>query len=137
MFAAKGKPQRKEDTIRIDKWLWAARFFKTRQLAAQALRTGKIHIDGERVKPSRIVKAGDNMSIRKGTFVHEIEVKTITGRRVSAQHLSTLYEETADSIQRHRELTEQIRTQGQSFNVEPGRPTKRNRRMLGRIKRNN
>ncbi|WP_417069053.1 RNA-binding S4 domain-containing protein [Niveibacterium terrae] len=117
---------------RIDKWLWAARMFKTRTLATTAVDGGTVHLNGVRVKPAREVKAGDRIRVSTETGERELIVVAIGERRGSAPEAQKLYEETAESIAR-REAAREARQLG----VEPagerhGRPTKRDRRTIER-----
>ncbi len=118
--------------MRIDKWLWAARFYKTRSLAQQAVEGGKVTISGERVKPSKELKTGDGLLIRIGAFEWAITVMQLSDKRGSATVARTLYEESAASQAKRAEQSAL-----KKLNVEPaaerhGRPTKRERRELDR-----
>jgi len=118
------------DTTRIDKWLWAARFFKTRSLATDAVERGKVKLRGERTKPSHNLKVGDMLQIDNGTTEWEVQVCGISDKRGSAAVAQGLYGETAASVEKRRLLAEQ-----HCFFKEPtaalkGRPTKRDRRLL-------
>ena len=120
--------------VRLDKWLWAARFFKTRALAAAAVESGKIEINGETPKRARAVRVGDTVRIRLGPFEHHVVVQTLSERRGSATVAATLYEETAES-RRARELRAwQLKNAAPHFDYEKGRPTKRDRREIDRLK---
>ena len=117
--------------VRIDKWLWAARFFKTRSLAAQAVDGGKVHCNGDRVKPARLLQAGDRLRVRQGTAEMDVAVLGLSDRRGPASEAVLLYQETLDSIAARAALKEQMR-------AEPvfegkGRPTKRDRRHIIRF----
>ena len=119
--------------IRIDKWLWAARFFKTRSLATDAVSGGKIKLNGTATKPARDVKAGDRLEIFNGETRWEVVVQALSEKRGPATEARQLYEETAESIAARE--AEQMR---RKFTVEPaadihGRPTKRDRRRLDRF----
>jgi len=119
------------DKLRIDKWLWAARFFKTRSLAADAVDSGKVQINGVRAKPSRLVGAGDRLLVRVGPYEHELEVMGVSSRRGPAAEARQLYRESADSIQRREALAAQLRAQPvPDFK---GRPTKRDRRQMEKL----
>ncbi|MBT8491800.1 MAG: hypothetical protein KJO07_01960 [Deltaproteobacteria bacterium] len=125
------------DTVRIDKWLWAARFFRTRTLASQAVDTGKVEIDGVRPKPSRAVRVGDTVSIRKGPYEYVVEVLGISGKRGSARLAAELYRETEDSRAKRAEVAESMKAEravAPSFEGR-GRPTKKDRRELMRLVR--
>eukprot|EP00494_Astrolonche_serrata_P004553 UN04566 len=89
-----------KDKVRIDKWLWAARFFKTRALASQAVSGGKVHLNGQRIKPARPVKVGDCFQISRGMEKLEVIVEDISGKRGSAPIAQTLYSETESNIDR-------------------------------------
>lgn len=120
-----------ETKVRIDKWLWAARFFKTRSLASQAVDGGKVHCNGERIKPARAVHVGDELSIRQGAFEIKIKVRALSERRGPASEAVLLYEETPESIAARAVLKEQLRVEP-SFEHK-GRPTKRDRRHITRF----
>ncbi|GAB4518246.1 MAG: S4 domain-containing protein [Haliangiales bacterium] len=125
--------------VRIDKWLWAARFFKTRSIAATAISNGKVELNGERTKRSKQVRAGDVLRIRKGMYEHEVVIQALAERRGSATLAQTLYQETEDSVAAREELAERMRLERASaptpiFKYGKGRPTKRDRRALQRLK---
>ena len=123
-----------EDAVRIDKWLWAARFFKTRSLASQAVTGGKVHVAGERVKPSRGVRIGDSLRITRGATQWEVVVAGLESRRGPATVAATLYEETPQSIVRRTSEAERERQKAARRASGLGRPTKRERRELERFK---
>ena len=118
------------DGVRLDKWLWAARFFKTRSLATEAVNGGKVELNGLRPKPSKEVKAGDQLRIRIGAFVHHLTVRALGERRGPAAIAATLYEETAESGAARERLREQHRMAPTMQYEEGGRPTKKDRRTL-------
>jgi ribosome-associated heat shock protein Hsp15 len=119
--------------VRIDKWLWAARFFKTRALAAEAIAGGKVSMQGGRVKPARPLHVGDEISIRHGPFEHVVSVRALSARRGPASVAATLYEETPDSLAARQKLAEQLRIAPAALVYEEkGRPTKRDRREIER-----
>ena len=121
--------------VRIDKWLWAARFFKTRSLAADAVTAGKIEVNEERVKPAKLVQVGDSVSVRLGPYLHVVHVRAISERRGPASVAATLYEETAESSTARAKLAEQLRMAPAAFVYEEkGRPTKRDRREIDRFR---
>ena len=120
---------------RIDKWLWAARFFKTRSLATEAVAGGKVEINGDRVKPARAVQPGDHVRVRLGPYVHELVVRAIGERRGPASVAATLYEETPDSLAARQRLAEQMRLAAPVMRDEGGRPSKKQRRELDRWRR--
>ncbi len=121
-------------SARADKWLWAARFFRTRSLASQAIDLGRVRIAGERIKPARAVKLGERLEIHAGDQILVVVVRALSAQRGPASAARTLYEETTESIARR----ERIRAQNASdpARSRQGRPTKRDRRriegMLGR-----
>ncbi len=121
--------------VRIDKWLWAARFFKTRSLAAEAIGGGKVEVNGDRVKPARLIGAGDEIRIRLGPYQHVVMVRALSERRGPATVAATLYEETAASIAERAKHAEQLRLAPAAFVYEDkGRPTKRDRREIDRFR---
>ena len=121
--------------VRADKWLWAARFFKTRSLAVEAIEGGKILVAGERVKPAKLVQAGDVVSVRLGPYEHVVTVRAVSERRGPASVAATLYEETPASRAAREKLAEQLRMAPAAFVFEDkGRPTKRDRRELDRFR---
>ena len=116
--------------VRLDKWLWAARFFKTRPLAAEAVSGGKVHINGNRAKPAHGVAVGDEMEIHKGPYEFIITVKALSSKRGSAQIAGTLYEETAESLTARELLAEQHRLSALSRPRNDARPNKKQRRQI-------
>ncbi|HEV7990305.1 MAG TPA: RNA-binding S4 domain-containing protein [Gemmatimonadaceae bacterium] len=123
------------DRVRLDKWLWAARFFKTRSLAAEAIGGGKVLVNGDRPKPSKLLQAGDEVSIRLGPYQHVVTVRGLSERRGAAPVAATLYEETADSQAARAKLAEQLRMAPAAFVFEEkGRPTKKDRRDIGKVR---
>lgn len=121
--------------VRVDKWLWAARFFKTRSLAADAIGGGKVLVAGERVKPAKLVQAGDELRLRLGPFEHVIIVRGISERRGPASVAATLYAETDASRLAREQLAERLRVAPAGFVFEDkGRPTKRDRREIERLR---
>jgi ribosome-associated heat shock protein Hsp15 len=118
------------ENVRIDKWLWAARFFKTRSLATDAVDTGKVRLGGERIKPARIVKPGELLAIDNGADCWEVLVLAISDVRGAAPVARTLYQETDTSIAKRlldQEARKLYREPGSTIK---GRPTKRDRRAL-------
>ncbi|NDY94488.1 RNA-binding S4 domain-containing protein [Wenzhouxiangella limi] len=123
------------DPVRLDKWLWAARFFKTRSLAQQAIRGGKIELNGDKPKASRLVRAQDRLRISKGEWLIEVDVIEVGEKRVSAPLARQMYQETEDSRQR-REAVQAQRAAEHTRSGDPGkRPDKHSRRALRRIHR--
>ncbi len=118
---------------RIDKWLWAARFFKTRSLAAAAVECGKVHINEARVKLAKAVAVGDRLDIHIGQYHWLVEVLALSGKRGPAPEAQKLYRETDESRQRRETIAEQLKAQPQPFHFK-GRPTKRDRRVIDRFR---
>src|SRR5688500_3482799 len=112
--------------VRIDKWLWAARFFKTRSLAADAVDGGKVHVNDGRVKRAKLIQIGDQVTVRQGPFEHRVVVRGLSERRGPAKEAALLYEETAASVLGRERVAAQLKNMAAapSFD-EPGRPTKR------------
>lgn len=122
------------DKLRIDKWLWAARFYKTRSLAALEVDKGRVHINGQEAKPAREVKLGDTVALRQGQVLRTLVVRGISNQRGAAPAAQQLYEETADSLQAREQAAEQRRlTPEPALSMGQGRPTKRERRELDDI----
>jgi ribosome-associated heat shock protein Hsp15 len=122
--------------VRLDKWLWAARFFKTRSLAAEAITGGKVTMHGDRVKPARPLQVGDEIAVRLGPYEHIVRVRELSERRVPATVAATLYEETAESLAARSKLAEQLRLSPAPLVYdEKGRPTKRDRREIDKWRR--
>ena len=119
--------------VRVDKWLWAARFFKTRALAAEAVSGGKIQINGERAKPSRVVRIGDRVGIRRGPSEWTIIVKDASRLRGPAAQAQQLYEETEESRCQREAAMAQLRLERPPELDFPGRPSKKNRRAIQRF----
>jgi len=118
------------DKVRIDKWLWAARFFKTRSLATEAVAGGRVHMDGQRVKPAKEVRVGDRLEITIGEAIFAVEVLGLADKRGPASQAQGLYEESAESRarrERQRELRRMAPPLGHDLQ---GRPSKRDRRRL-------
>jgi ribosome-associated heat shock protein Hsp15 len=121
-----------DSNVRIDKWLWAARFFKTRSLATDAVDRGRVRLDGDAIKPARTVKLGDKLTIDNGSNAWEVLVTGISDQRGSATIAATLYQETAQSIEK-RENDQVARRLFREPALEiKGRPTKRDRRAMGK-----
>ena len=116
--------------IRIDKWLWAARFFKTRSLAQAAVRGGHVQVNGQACKPARSVRPGDRLRVRKGEVSFELDVLAIAERRGPASLAQTLYTETEASIQRREQQVEQRKLERQQGDRPARRPDKRDRRRI-------
>jgi ribosome-associated heat shock protein Hsp15 len=124
----------RDDRVRLDKWLWAARFFKTRAMAADAIDGGKVDVNAAKVKRAKMVQVGDEISIRQPPFEHVVIVRGISERRGPASVAATLYEETAESKAKREKLAMQIRSMP-ADDWDTGRPTKRDRREIERFRR--
>jgi ribosome-associated heat shock protein Hsp15 len=119
------------EKLRIDKWLWAARFYKTRSLAVEEIGRGRVEVNGQEVKPAREVKIGDTVSLRQASLVRTVLVKGLSGVRGPAPVAQQLYEETAESLKAREQAAEQRRYAPEpALSIEQGRPTKRGRREL-------
>ena len=120
--------------VRLDKWLWAARFFKTRSLATEAVSGGKVEVNAERAKPAKAIKLGDEVRLRLGPYEHVLVVRGVAHRRGSAAVANTLYEETEASRSARKRLAAQLKLAPSAFVFEDkGRPTKKDRRDLARF----
>ena len=117
---------------RIDKWLFAARFFKTRSLAAEAIERGRIIVNGYRVKPAKIVAIGDMLTIRINNYQYNIEILELSNKRGSATQAQQLYKETEESRKQRELLAARLKAQPQPF-ITKSRPTKRDRREIERF----
>jgi ribosome-associated heat shock protein Hsp15 len=123
------------DHARVDKWLWAARFYKTRSLAAAALDGGKVELNGEKAKRGKAVRPGDQLRIRLGPYEHRITVLGIAAQRGPATVAATLFREDPASRETRERQQEQHRLAARMHGgLERGRPTKRDRRALGKLK---
>ena len=121
-----------EGQVRVDKWLWAARFFKTRAMAADAIDAGRVEIDDERIKRSRLVKVGDVVRVRRPPFEQVVVVRALSDSRGPATVAATLYEETAASLKAREVLAAQLKANGAPVFREKGRPGKKDRREIDR-----
>jgi len=117
-----------DDRVRLDKWLWAARFFKTRALAAEAIAGGKVEVNGDDVKRARPVRAGDRIRVRLGPYEHHVTVLALSGRRGPAAEAALLYEESGESREARERLAWQLRHAAPTFDYEKGKPSKKERR---------
>ncbi len=122
------------ETMRIDKWLWAARFYKTRALATAAISGGKVHHNGSRIKPSRQLAVGDMLTIQKGPYRFDITVEKLTRQRRPAAEARTLYSESEQSSRERHELYAQRKLEGHTAVQRERRPDKRQRRQIHRFK---
>jgi len=123
-----------EHRVRLDKWLWAARFYKTRALAADAIDGGKVDVNASRAKRAKLVQVGDEVRLRQSPFEHVLLVRGVSERRGPASVAATLYEETAESRAKREALATKIRSMP-ADDWETGRPTKRDRREIERFRR--
>ncbi len=136
---ARGKSQTdsSDDSIhkvRLDKWLWAARFYKTRGLAQEAIDGGHVHINGDRAKPARAVKVGDEIELRLNQLVYQLEVIALAERRGPATEARLLYHESEASQAAREARTLELKAGWASFPQGDGRPTKKSRRQLNRFR---
>jgi len=124
-------PATPTERVRLDKWLWAARFFKTRSLSADEIGKGRVNVNDQAAKASREVRVGDRIELRQGQVARTVVVKAARDQRGSAVVAQTMFEETPESIaQRTRQALERRLNTEPSLAIEQGRPTKRNRRQL-------
>jgi ribosome-associated heat shock protein Hsp15 len=124
-----------DDRVRLDKWLWAARFYKTRSLAAEAIAGGKVQVNGERVKRAKPVQPGDEVRIRLGPYEHQILIRALSERRGPASDAALLYEEKPESRSAREAMALQLKSLHAAFVPERGRPTKKDRREIEKLKR--
>lgn len=122
------------DQVRLDKWLWAARFFKTRALAAEAVEGGKVELNGENPKRAKQVRPGDRVRIRLGPYEHLLVVKAVAERRGPASVAATLYDEDPESKRQRELLAEQHRLAPPAFGFGEGKPSKKQRREIRRFR---
>jgi len=125
-----------QESIRLDKWLWAARFFKTRKLAADAVSGGKVHVNNQRTKPAKEIRPGTVLAISKDHYRWEITIVALSGQRRSAKDAVLLYEESAESLEKRRQLMAQQREQKElfPFSGQEHKPNKKDRRLIHRFK---
>ena len=121
--------------VRLDKWLWAARFFKTRALAVDAIDGGKVEVNGERAKRAKQLQAGDSVRIRIGPYHHLIKVLALSERRGPASVAATLYVENAEGRKAREALQLQMKAAQSASGYTPGRPTKKDRRDIEKVRR--
>ena len=120
--------------FRLDKWLWAARFFKTRGLAAEAVDGGKVAVNGERAKRARHLSVGDELRVRLGPYEHVVVIRALSQHRGPASQAVQLYEETEDSRERRRVLAAQLKAAAPDYRHQKGKPDKKERRDIRRLK---
>jgi len=123
------------ERVRLDKWLWAARFFKTRAIAATAIETGKVEVNGERAKRAKQLQVGDSLRIRLGPYHHIVTVRGLSEIRGPAPVAAKLYEETPESIKAREAMAAQVKAAATGASYEKGRPTKKDRRDIERLRR--
>lgn len=124
------------EKLRIDKWLWAARFYKTRSLATEEIDKGRVRVNDLEVKPAKEVKVGDSITLRQGPATRTLTVRSISDKRGGAPQAQLMYEETEASLKLRAQLTEQRQLEPASSH-EHGRPTKRDRRSLDKVSKAN
>jgi ribosome-associated heat shock protein Hsp15 len=128
------QPDTDTNKMRVDKWLWAARFFKTRALAIEAIDSGKVLVDEVRVKPAKAIDVGNLIAIRLGPYTFVVEVLGLSDKRGPAPQAQKLYRETEESIKKREELAFERKAQAQIVERGEGRPTKKDRRDIERFK---
>ena len=128
------QPDTDANKLRIDKWLWAARFFKTRALAIDAIDSGKVLVNEERVKPAKTIDVGNLVAIRLGPYTFVVEVLGLSDKRGPAPQAQKLYRETDESIKQREALAFERKAQAQVVQRGEGRPTKKDRREIERFK---
>lgn len=121
-------------SVRVDQWLWAARFFKTRTDAAAAIDGGRVDVNGERAKRSKPIRVGDQVAFRNGPFHHRLRVTGLGSRRGSAAVAATLYQEDPESIAARKVVSDRLRLEAPIHYEGAGRPTKKQRRAIDRWK---
>jgi ribosome-associated heat shock protein Hsp15 len=126
-----------DEPVRVDRWLWAARLLKTRSLAADAVKGGRVHVNGRSIKPSRELRPGDRVEVTAGTVRRTVVVRATAERRGPAREAALLYEETPESVAARERATAERRAAGQTVANLGGRPTKRDRRRYERALRRN
>ena len=133
--AARQDASESDQGVRVDKWLWAARLFKTRSQATTAVSGGKVHVDGQRIKPSRVVRIGQTLSITRGEVSMDVLISGLSSRRGPAPQAETLYSETEVSLARRSAAAGARRASHEERQLAVGRPQKRDRRQLAELKR--
>ena len=123
------------ERVRVDKWLWAARFFKTRALAATAIESGKVQVNGERAKRAKLLQVGDELHIRLGPYHHVVTVRLLSERRGPASVAATLYSESDEARKAREAIHIQVKAAQAVPGFERGRPSKKDRREIERLRR--
>jgi len=121
--------------LRLDKWLWASRFFKTRAIAVEAINGGRVHLNGGRVKPARVIRCEDELKITRGIERFHVLVKGLNDKRRPAKEAVLMYEETEESIQQREDAQELNRLQSANIKQPTHKPNKRERRVMDKFKR--
>lgn len=124
-----------DETLRLDRWLWAARFFKTRGLASEAIASGKVTLNDDRPKRGRAVQVGDRIRVQLGPYEHRITVRGVRPRRGPAAEAALLYEEDPASVRRRSEVAARLKAEAALFARGAGKPGKKERRELGKLRR--
>ncbi len=124
-----------DSTLRLDKWLWAARFFKTRALAAEAVAGGKVKLNGERVKAAKAIRPDDALNIHIGPYEYVVRVRALSARRGPAPQAALLYEESAPSQVARKELATRLAAERRLVTPPKGRPGKKERRQIIQLKK--
>lgn len=124
-----------DETVRLDRWLWACRFFKTRALAVQAIDGGRVQVGGHRVKRAKAIRVGDRIRIRQGPFEYQIVVRALSDRRGPASVAAELYDETPEGRAARARLADRLKSAPPPLFDDKGRPSKKERRALERFKR--
>jgi ribosome-associated heat shock protein Hsp15 len=122
------------EPVRVDKWLWAARFFKTRALAAEAIDGGKVEINGQKPKPAKTVRVGDEVRLRLGPYEYQLTVRGLSGRRGPASEAVKLYEEDPAGKTRRLKLAEQHKVAAQAFAYGEGKPSRQQRDAVRKLR---
>lgn len=136
-MARNGQSNEPLNEVRLDKWLWCARFYKTRALAATAIKGNKIRVNDQPVKAAKNIRVGDKLVIKKTPYQHSITILKLTNNRLSATLAAKLFVEDSESIQTRERLTQQIKAENATYPRTIGRPTKRDRRNIIRFTRAN
>ncbi len=123
-----------KQTMRLDKWLWAARFFKTRALATAAISGGKVHVNGDRIKPARRIAPGDSLTVQKGPYRFNITVAGLSNQRRPAEEARSLYTESVESVAARHSVHDERRLQGLDSRRPERRPDKRTRRLIHKFR---